>query len=342
MAGVSRKAANTRILCLIWKIRRLAPCFILALLGSASLPALTPPKPPEAPAQLRIIMTVDWEGDDLLTENIKAMTRLRQDFPDIPFLHYLNAAYFTKPQSNASKIYSLIQKTLLPQDQFGVHLHAWKSLVEAAGVVPRLKPSWVRRGRPGSTEDCRHDCGYEIPINAYSYEELGRILATSKSILAKQGYSGLKHFRAGGWVTGPQLLEALAAEGFITDSSAVPINLVADELLGMDLLSWLRFYWKDISTRSQPYQVATARGSLWQVPNNAALADYMKAEESLTIVEEALKQLKPGKPYTIVAGFHQETADDWSSRVRSFLKALGKLRREQNAPIVFTVMPETF
>jgi hypothetical protein len=163
-------------------------------------------------------------------------------------------------------------------------------------------------------------------------------LKTSRAILKEQGFTGLQHFRAGGWVTSPALMEALAAEGFRTDSSAVPVPFLASELRGTELLSWLRSYWADITPASQAYLVKTEVGNLWQVPNNAALSDYMTAEATTKVVQDALKQ---GIPY-VIAGFHQETADDWYDRVSGFLRAVQKLVKEKNAPIVFDTMPESF
>ncbi|HET9240423.1 MAG TPA: hypothetical protein VFO10_24375 [Oligoflexus sp.] len=292
----------------------------------------------QAAEPLRIIMTVDWEGDDLRPENLEAMARLRREFPDVPLLHYMNAAYFTKPGVDRAAVRAQIQSVVRKKDQFGVHIHGWKSLFEAAGVTHRTKPSWARGGRPESVQDCRLDCGWEIPINAYTYDELRKVLKTSRVLLKEQGFPGLQHFRAGGWVTSPDLLEALAAEGFRTDSSAVPVPFLASELRGTELLSWLRSYWADITPQSQPYRVKTAEGLLWQVPNNAALADYMTAEATLKVVQDAWKR---GQPY-VIAGFHQETADDWYDRVSGFLRSLQKLTKEQKALIVFDIMPESF
>lgn len=302
---------------------------LLLLLPSSLMVAAEP---------LRIIMTVDWEGDDLRPENLEAMVRLRRDFPDVPLLHYMNAAYFTKPGVNRAEVRAQIQSVLRPGDQFGVHIHGWKSLIEAAQVTHRTRPSWARGGAPESVQDCRYDCGWEIPINAYTYEELRKVLKTSRAILKEQGFTGLQHFRAGGWVTSPALLEALAAEGFHTDSSAVPIPFVATELRGMELLSWLRSYWAHITPASQPYLVKTVQGNLWQVPNNAALSDYMTAEASTKVVLDAWKQ---GLPY-VIAGFHQETADDWYDRTSGFVRAVKKLTKDKKAPIIFASMPESF
>jgi DNA polymerase/3'-5' exonuclease PolX len=64
----------------------------------------------------------------------------------------------------------------------------------------------------------------------------------------------------------------------------------------------------------------------------------MTAEATIKVVQDALKR----RQAYVIAGFHQETAEDWYDRVRDFLRAVQKLSQEQKAPIIFDVMPESF
>jgi len=42
--------------------------------------------------KLLVVVTVDWEGDDLREENLAAMERLRERFPEVELVQFLNAA----------------------------------------------------------------------------------------------------------------------------------------------------------------------------------------------------------------------------------------------------------
>ena len=109
-------------------------------------------------AKVYINVSVDWEGRDVSERNIKAMESFRDKFPHVPLLHFLNAAYFTKEGADNDTIKSLIRRVIKKDDELGLHIHAWKSLVKAAGVEYRFSPTWSRRGR----EDCDGECDGEF------------------------------------------------------------------------------------------------------------------------------------------------------------------------------------
>ena len=60
--------------------------FFIAHLSSVSLAS-----------PLVVFVTVDWEGFELDEVNTRALLSLRGMFPDVPFVHFLNPAYFLKP-----------------------------------------------------------------------------------------------------------------------------------------------------------------------------------------------------------------------------------------------------
>lgn len=93
--------------------------------------------------KVRIIVSVDWEGDDLQTGNLKAMKNFRRDFPEIPLQQFLNAAYYTKSGADATQVTKAIKSVLLPKDEHGLHIHAWRTLVESSGVNFHINPSFV-------------------------------------------------------------------------------------------------------------------------------------------------------------------------------------------------------
>lgn len=293
----------------------------------------------EEPAELRgkgriqIVVSVDWEGRDLEADNLQAMRELREAMPDVRIVHFLNAAYYTKPGANAADVTAKVRGVLLPADELGLHVHGWKRLVEASGVKFRTQPNFW--GRAWLQNDCSYDCGHEVSIGAYTEPELEKIIATSMGILEKNGFPRAKSFRAGGWMASPAVRQALVVEGIRWDSSAVPREHLASELGALPLLDWVGTTWKGTTSTTQPYAIATPAGELDELPDNGALADYMTADEMVAVFRANVDEWRKDTKQTRVVGigFHQETAADYVPRVRSALERIKAEAREQKVPL---------
>ena len=53
--------------------------------------------------QVRVILSVDWEGRELNDQNLEEIKGFRDQFPEAKTLHFLNAAYFTKVSVNTER-----------------------------------------------------------------------------------------------------------------------------------------------------------------------------------------------------------------------------------------------
>ncbi len=309
--------------------------------GLASGSALSVAKP-AAPANtglVRVVMTVDWEGRKLDPANIAAVHSFRQDYPALPIVQYLNAAYYFKPRTNPEAVTQAISATLLPIDQLGLHIHGWKSLFTAAGVSFRKEPNWNPGGKALTATDCAFDCGHSIPIRAYTEAELSQVIKLSVDTLSSHGFGRAQHFRTGGWMLSPELANALAANDFVTDSSAVPAEFLRARLSQYPLYDWAVATWRGITPTSQPYLMQTTQGSLLEVPDNACLADYMSGKQMLAVLKANLLEARSsGGPRTVVVGFHQETAVDWLPNIRDFLAGVESINRDEEL-VEFVVMP---
>jgi hypothetical protein len=286
---------------------------------------------------LYLIVTVDWEGHGLASDDLTAMRDLRQDYPEVPFVQYLNASYFTKPDANAYAVRQKINSVLLPEDEHGLHIHGWKSLFEQAGVEFRNSPNWNPNGQPLTDAECVYDCGHSIPITAYSYSELRQVIDYSIQVLTNQGYDKPRSFRAGGWMASDDLFKALAAEGLTSDSSAVETKFLS-KLSKYRLYSWLVKLWDDISTTSQPYKVDQG---LWEIPDNGALADYSTYSDMVSVINDNLKALSQSSDSNtryVVIGFHQETMVKYGSRIRQILSAVRKYNQNATIPIAYRTL----
>jgi hypothetical protein len=259
--------------------------------------------------KIQLHVTVDWEGRDLNETNLAAMETFRTRFPDVKLVQFLNAAYFTKPGAVSKDVAAKIARPLRPGDERGLHIHGWERLMQASGVTFRATPTFWG-GADKLSNDCNDDCGHEVPISAYETTELRKVMKFSVDTLDKNGFGRAKSFRAGGWVAAPNVRDALAAEGFRTDNSAVPAEFLASEIGTLPLHQWVADLWAGTTSTSQPYRIATAMGGLYEVPDNGALSDYMTATEMQDVYEACKRvyQRDPSKNVVVSVGFHQETA----------------------------------
>ncbi len=284
---------------------------------------------PDTPAdtrrgQIDLVLTVDWEGREMTETNLAAMVAFRTKYPSIPIVHFLNAAYFTKPGADAVAVTALIRRVLRPMDELGLHIHGWKSLFEASGVTFRSGPTFW--GTTLTAADCASDCGHEVPISLYTAEELQKVMAFSVKTLEANGFGHASSFRAGGWLAGETVRTALVLEHFAYDHSSVPSPFLADELKGYPLLDAVKALWGDTTPSSQPYSLKAGGGSFTEVPDNGALADYITAPEILGVFDDAVKALRaaPETDRVVSIGFHQETAKTYLPRITVALDGIAQ------------------
>ena len=280
---------------------------------------------------IKITISVDWEGDRLLEENLQAMRDFRNAYPDIPLVHFLNAAYFTKNDGRtAAEVRDKIRSVLRPGDEFGLHIHAWKNLVEAAGVKYREGPTFW-----GTTESLPRlgEPGHDIPISAYTVDELRKLISFSVNTLRENGFTGIKSFRAGGWVGAPNVLEALVREGITADSSEVPREHIFDQLAKYPIYEHVGNIWGESHVTAAPHVIETPAGPITEFPDNGGLADYVDAATMLSVFKTNMAASKPGTEVRLHYGFHQETAAKYLVHVSEGLELIRREAAKLKAPI---------
>jgi hypothetical protein len=287
-----------------------------------------------------IIISVDWEGSDLKSGNLTSFKNFRDNYPEIPLLQFLNAAYYTKTDANDTDVTNKINSALLPIDEHGLHIHGWKTLFEEAGVVHHRYPSWWY-GDTLSDFECSYDCGIDIATSEYTREEICKVIQLCQAIHTTNGFDKAVSFRTGGWMGRNNVLEALKEEGFLYDHSPVETDLITgtgkipDNTL---LAQWLKEMWKDITITSQPFTIIDG---LIEVPDNGALADYMGGQDMLDIFKENAKLYvnNPDSVYYVSIGFHQETASNYIARVAQAIDLITEYAKNENIPIEFRTRP---
>jgi len=283
---------------------------------------------------LLLVVTVDWEGRDLTEQNLAAMEGLRVRFPELRLSHFLNAAYFTKSGAKQDEVGKQIARAVLPEDERGLHIHGWKQLFEAAGVEFRDRPTFW--DADGIVTGCASsDCGHEVPISAYEVSELRQVIRFSVDTLDERGFGRATSFRAGGWMANDNVTEALVLEGFTTENSAVPAKMLASEIGHLPLHAWVEELWAGTESTSQPFWLATESGELVEVPDNGALADYMRAEEMFEVYQACAEVWRddPRRDVVVSIGFHQETAAKFLPRVEDALEMILTDAKKASVPV---------
>jgi hypothetical protein len=292
---------------------------------------------PSAGPLLRVAISVDWEGAYLSPEGLDALDAFHAAAPNVPLTHFITPGYFTKPGADAAQIAQTIKDTLRPGDEVALHIHAWRSLVTAAGVTYRDKPSFLKP-QLMSFED--GDQGFEVELAAYTTEEIQKILTTAKGLLEKNGLEVAPHFRSGGMSGGPNVMAAVAASGFTTEASGMSSEWLTDALLdGTVLAARTREVWPTFDKTTQPYLVPTPSGELLELPISGGAADYVSAKDLAGHLRWGLGKLEDGKDVFVHVVFHQENAAQFAPRVE---QAIAEVRGEPGAErMVFETVTQT-
>ena len=286
-----------------------------------------------APPKVHVSVSVDWEGRDLSAENIKAFGDFRDAHPDVPLTQFINAAYFDKPGADVEQVAANIRKALKPHDQLGLHIHPWKSFVEAAGVAFRSEPTIWGVERPERKD--WPDPGHDVVIEAYSVGELQKLVSHSGKVLAANDFLISTSFRAGAWLAGVHVLEAIRREGFVVDSSATDTKWHT-KIAQFALPQMIRDIWPNVTSETQPFFISTPAGDILEMPDTGALADYVTAEQMVGHISDAVKRLDAHDLYVHI-GFHQETAATYIDRV---IQALTTVKDKHAQYLVFETLEQ--
>jgi hypothetical protein len=275
-------------------------------------------------AKLQLVVTVDWEGRDLRDDNLRAMEDLRARFPQVKIVHFLNAGYYTKQLANRADVTARINRAILPGDEKALHIHGWKRLFEASGVVFRGTPTFWGTTIDPHGRECIEDCGHEVPISLYTTDELRKVVRFSLDTLEGNGFGRAKSFRCGGWMAKTTVRDAVAAEGLRFEHSAVPVVFLEPKLADKPLFGWLTELWQGTTQLSQPVVLPTTTTPLLEVPDNGALADYVSTQQMMDVFEANKAEFLRTRTKSVVVsiGFHQETAAMFVPRLSAALQRI--------------------
>ena len=161
-----------------------------------------------------VVWTLDFEGDAAADAALANTEEIARSFA-IPMTLMWNPRVWTTTQVSAGRADAMVQWTMKMSTGAGaevaLHLHAWTDFVRAAGVTPRVSPSWASRGD-----------GYDVPLTAFDEAETKRLIDHALKLMADHGMPRPTSFRGGGLFANAANLRAVAAAGFTADTSATP------------------------------------------------------------------------------------------------------------------------
>lgn len=302
-----------------------------------------------------ITVTVDWDGMDIdptaSAASFFALKSLHQQFRKVPLTHFITPVYFTRSTAIANSWKTEITKYIRNIDEVGLHIHCWRTLLQKAGIQsatnwpqfeintidanynynPRTKKDEELLSFTGDQSTQENDSGHGIALGALDLADIRQLIRESKNILSQHtGINNIRSFRCGAWLASGRVFEAVSAEGFDFEASAVNPDYwqrvfnPSGSTAGRNLKSWLNILWsnrpaiaphlqgapvidwkewntlQDIQA-SRPFETH----NLVELPDTCILADYVSEVQMSSHINLA-KQLaeQSGKDVFTSLGFH--------------------------------------
>lgn len=259
---------------------------------------------------LYFVMTTDWDFADPGNTALEYHDDLRAAHPTMRFTHFIGPYTFTDSGISDDRKHELATWAKTQRDQYGdeigLHIHPWCHFVISAGLTCITDQS--TRFEEGDTT------GYTIKLGAYGQAGFEQLLTRADEIFAEHELGKPVTFRAGAWTATTDTLKALAAKGFVADTSANNWRRM-EEWIGIDngeLYNWNMENWQSITDTSQPYYPnqsdqqsdAAPQIPILEVPDNAIMVDYVTVEEMIEIFGKNWDGGALTRPTTFMMGFH--------------------------------------
>jgi hypothetical protein len=297
---------------------------------------------------LYVIVSNDWDDADNSDLVLTLQEELHADHPELKLTHFVGPYTFTDPTVSPERRIELVNwvKGLATRegDEIGLHIHPYCNFVDTTSVTCKDGPSTVYAdGDP---------TGYTVQLGAYDEAEFTILLQASDQIFAANGLPKPTSFRAGGWTAELSTLKALAAVGYVADTSANNWARM-EEWMGVEngvLYDWNKTQWATINDTSQPYYpsetdilVPGNPGiALLEVPDNGILVDYVTTSEMIQIFEANWSGQALTEPRAYSIGYHPSNFNSmYKMRIHGTLTRLDQhLASADAGPVVYAVLSD--
>ena len=295
---------------------------------------------------LYFVMSTDWDFPEPGAAALDAHDRLRTDHPGVRYTHFVGPYTFTDPDMTEPRRAELVAWLKARRDQhddeIGLHIHPWCHFVVQAGL---------RCITDQSTVYAVDASGYTIKLEAYGQAGFETLLTEADEIFVERGLGKPVTFRAGGWTASIDTLKALAAKGFVADTSANNWARMEEwtRPAVTELYLWNMRNWSQIGDTSQPYypntvdkqSPAAPHVPILEVPDNAIMVDYVTIAEMVEIFAANWDGAPLMQPKTYMMGFHPSPS--WSQeeyrRLDGILDHADRFQAADHAgPVVYEVL----
>jgi hypothetical protein len=292
---------------------------------------------------LYVLVSTDWDFAEPGQAALDAHDRLRADHSTIRFTQFVGPYTYTDPAVTDARKNEITTWLTTRRDQFhdeiGLHIHPWCHFVNQAGITCITGQSTVYRDDPS---------GYTVKVSAYGQADFQTLLQSADQIFTTRGLGKPVTFRAGGWTASSDTLKALAATGYVADTSALNWARM-EEWRGSELFNWNMLTWSLMGDSSQPYHPNTDDKQsqlaphipILEVPDNAIMVDYVSTAEMIEIFGRNWNGDALTAPTVYMMGFHPSvnfTPDEYD-RVDGLLTHADQFEASRHTgPVVYTVL----
>jgi hypothetical protein len=256
---------------------------------------------------LYFLMTTDWDFAEPGQTALDYHDQLRTEHPELKYTHFIGPYTFTDPNLAEARKAELAAWAIARRDQhgdeLGLHIHPWCHFVEAAGLACNTTLSTVYQ---------TDATGYTIKLEAYGQAGFETLLDKADALFVERGLGKPVTFRAGGWTAVIDTLKALAAKGYVADTSALNWARLEEWIGNGNLYTWNMTNWSSMGDTSQPYYPNTTDKQsdaaptvpILEVPDNAIMVDYVTRQEMIDIFALNWPGTALPEPRTYMMGFH--------------------------------------
>ena len=290
----------------------------------------------QATAGIQMAVSLTWNGKELKKTNLETLEKVRQQFPKVPFIHFISPDYYSADYDDSTNnVTESIKNLIHPIDSVGLKMHGSQHITELANVRPLMSPTFW------GEKNCKAECMRSVPLDAWSEKEIQKMIAASSNQLEQEGYNIGPWFISSGWLATPKVLSAARAEGFRYDFSAVPPSLLQEQLAHYPLLGWLQQLWASKTVFSQPQRLPTSNGWVQEMGQNMASMDYLSMTKILKTFQSYtnLQKMTPEKDYFLHLGMNVETALHTAPKFSATLKRMIKIAQSEKVGFKFYQPP---
>lgn len=297
---------------------------------------------------LYVVVATDWDDPNNGDPTLVRQETLHANHPELLVTHFVGPYTFTDISVTAERAQLLADWVTGMRDthgdEIGLHIHPYCSFVESTSLICRTEPSFAYDDGDGS--------GYTVFLSAYTEEETLALLEGAKALFVEHGLGSPTSFRAGGWTTDLHTLRALAAAGFVADSSACNWSRMEEwsGYPGASLYPWNQEQWATIGDTSQPYYAneadilspAAPHIPILELPDNGLLVDYVTGEEMIDLFHLVWGDGGLAEPRVLVIGWHPPNfSDAYLARMETALSHIdGFLHSTDAGPAFYARMSD--